>query len=895
MFASLRSDIVARLTDAEFRGVERHTWIQKITCPECHKREAYAHADSPWLVFCGRLNNCGVRSHVTDLFPEIFDSWTERYQPPADAKPNPTAVANGYLRDGRGFDLTLIHGTYTQESFFSQQWGIGTTTVRFTLPSGATWERLLDRPHRFGQKAHFRGQYRGDAWSLYDDTDLAQAGEVWIVEGIFDAIALAHVGIRAISAMSCANFPGDRLARLQQAATDASTKRPALIWALDNNPAGRDAMERHIERAAALGWTNDGAQPPGGRDWNKLWQHGELEDADVERYRYYGALLLAPTPTAKAALIYRRTPRRDFWFEHSRRVYWFELNPDDLNKALESVTGDSDADERQPTAAEMDEAIRQAGKISRICNAHPTALYYQANADTDEAWYYCRVDSPDGTSVQNTFNGGQLAAASEFKKRLMGISAGAIWSGSSMQLDRLLTDQFQRIKTVETVDFVGYAREHGAYLLGDIAISRGRVYRKTGEDYFDFGRTRLKSLSHSPELHINPDLEAFDTSWVANLVGAFGADGVAALAFWLGSMVAEQIREAHKSFPFLEIVGEAGAGKSTLIEFLWKLAGRVDYEGFDPTKASLPARSRNFAQVANLPVVLNESDRELDGGARGRQFDWDELKTAYNGRNIRARGVKNAGNETYEPPFRGAIVISQNAEVQASEAIQSRICHLRFTKSRQTRATKELAEALERADVDAVSGFSVRAATHAQQIVDLVSERVASYEAYLLEDDHIRARRIAKNHAQLLALVDALGPDGLNLIDESTVGDGNERVIQMARERQTAINADHPMVEEFWEAYDFIESMYEGSSLNHYGSNEDHGRIAINLKEFEAMCGQHRLHSVPPVKEMKRYLRGSRSRPFVDSNISVRSRLRDNAATVRCWVFTDSPNRQQKP
>lgn len=132
--------------------------------------------------------------------------------------------------------------------------------------------------------------------------------------------------------------------------------------------------------------------------------------------------------------------------------------------------------------------------------------------------------------------------------------------------------------------------------------------------------------------------------------------GYVALAFWFGALFAEQIRENDKSLAFLEVVGEAGAGKSTLIEFLWKLCGRRDYEGFDPSKSSLAARARNFAQVANLPVVLIESDRERMSNEKSphvKGFDWDELKTAYNGRSVRARGMATSGNETYEPPFRG--------------------------------------------------------------------------------------------------------------------------------------------------------------------------------------------------------------------------------------------------
>jgi ABC-type transport system involved in cytochrome bd biosynthesis fused ATPase/permease subunit len=58
---------------------------------------------------------------------------------------------------------------------------------------------------------------------------------------------------------------------------------------------------------------------------------------------------------------------------------------------------------------------------------------------------------------------------------------------------------------------------------------------------------------------------------------------------------------------FIEIVGEAGAGKSRLIEFMWKLSGRPDYEGFDANKSTNVAVYRNFAQISNLPVVLIEA------------------------------------------------------------------------------------------------------------------------------------------------------------------------------------------------------------------------------------------------------------------------------------------------
>ncbi len=60
-----------------------------------------------------------------------------------------------------------------------------------------------------------------------------------------------------------------------------------------------------------------------------------------------------------------------------------------------------------------------------------------------------------------------------------------------------------------------------------------------------------------------------------------------ALAWWMGSSFAEQIRAMHSSYPFMEIVGEAGAGKSRLIELMWKLSGRKTMKALTRIKVHL--------------------------------------------------------------------------------------------------------------------------------------------------------------------------------------------------------------------------------------------------------------------------------------------------------------------
>lgn len=897
MHEALRADILRRLK-TDFDGLERGTFLRRIRCPSCGKREAFVGTDSPWMVKCGRESKCGDQHHVKELFPDLFDSWTERYartDTQSGERATGTEVADAYMAFGRGFDLDKIRGWYTQETYWDYERNISSATVRFRINDRDYWERLIDKPQRFGKKkAHFNpgASFKGSAW-VPPGLDLSQGSEIWIVEGIFDAIALYHAGIAAVAAFSCNNYPAQFFTQLKAARDEAGEAMPRIIWALDGDAAGTGYIRKFANIARAEGLKVGAAVIPQEgkhkRDWNDAWQRGELVNDEGEltvgEFLYQGDLVIARSAQEKATRMYNHTGRREFPFGFNNRLFWFKLNMEEYQKAINELQDSSEALTEQEI---RDRALEQCNAVVEIANCYITFLYYLANKVTDESWYYSRVDFPhDGHPVKNTFSGGQLASASEFKKRLLSIAPGAVWTGSSQQLDRLLKQQISGIKTVETVDFIGYSRDHETWVFPELAVHAGQVHELNNEDYFDIGRMSVKTLSESVSLTINRNLAEYRTGWAQDLANCFGPKGIVALAFWLGSLFAEQIRRAQKSFPFIEIVGEAGSGKSTLIEFLWKLVGRQDYEGFDPSKATLAARARNFAQVSNLPVVLIESDRDQDAGAKQKQFDWDELKTAYNGRSVRARGQKNGGNDTYEPPFRGAIVISQNADVNASDAVLQRIVHLKITREGHSPMTRALAEKLERTPMDQVSGFVLQATTRESTIMRLVTERAPVYEKALAELPEIRIHRIAKNHGQIMALIDALGPDGLKLLPDSFLEPARELVQKMAVERQAAVNADHPMVQEFWEAFDYIEGLNGTATLNHYG--DDSQLIAVNLKHFEQVCAEHKLR-IPPVSELKRHLKTSRVRKFIEASRTVNSKLRSDpnilsSRSVRCWIF----------
>lgn len=865
-------------------------------CTACGKKELYTNYEKPWVLRCGRQAKCGAEYHVKDIYSDLFDDWSNRFKQTPEA---PNASADAYLQFSRGFMPSRIAGLYTQETYYSRELRLGTATVRFKLDKGGWWERLIDRPQRFGKmKARFApGQSFAGRWWQSPTTAarLADTEELWITEGIFDALALEHHDTTAVSAMSSNQFPDESL---RQLAKDRAGNLPVLVWALDNEPGAREFIRKHVARAKKLGFTSRAAlipQPPSRKvDWNDLHlraqacqdaEDGKRQwDADMAEARYQGDLLLAKSAKEKGLLIYHHDNRADFHLDYQGRLYWWEFDRTRHDKLLKEEAASKSVEPDELEEAHRARIELAAADCVPIANCYPQALYSQANEITDERWYFFRVEFPhDGADAKGTFTGSQLSSASEFKKRLLSMADGAQFTGSSYQLDRIMEIQLDRIKRVDAIDYMGYSKEHKAWLLGDVAVREGQLFRSNEEDFFEFGKLRLKSLAKSIRLDIQPDNEGYRTDWMEWVWTCFRTHGVVALAFWTGSLYAEHIRSQFKSFPFLEATGEAGAGKTTLLTFLWKLLGRCDYEGFDPSKSSVAGRSRAMGQISGMPVVLLEADRSTPDKAHAKSFDWDELKDFFGGGTLRTRGVKNGGNDTYEPPFRGTIVISQNAAVDATEAILSRIVKLHFKRPTVTTESRHAADNLNALPVEAVSHYIVKACRAEAKFMETFAARVPVYEAALRERKELRMERVIKNHAQMLALVDCLAL--VAPLTAEMIAETKKELAAMAVQRQEAIHADHPAVAEFWEVYEYLENTSGKRVVNH---SRQADTIAINLNEFAAKAAQFG-QKIEDLKLLRDLLRNSQSHKFIASNVAVNSAIRDGDLTrpntVKCWTF----------
>ena len=885
---SINDQVVSRLK-SEYGFKQVGEWLREGVCPDCSKKSLFTHAHSPRVVKCGRLNKCGLEIHVKELFDDLFKDWSKTYQ---RTPTNPNAAADAYLKEGRGLDTTKIKGSYTQESYFSNSLNQGTATVRFALPNGGWWERFIDQADRFDKKANFKYGYKINGYWWWHPSNALMPKEIWICEGIFDAIALAEHGLATVSPLSCVNFPENSLYELKAKYDEKRQTLPTLVWAFDNDAAGQRYTKQFIEQAKKIGFESVAAQPPYDKhkklDWNDLHELGQLTDEHLKKYRYFGDLLTAKSPTDAAVIRYMHTKLSQFYFEHGNRTYWFELDTAKLSKLIdveaheiEDMLGDIQGEDEQ-----MAKFVRQTSSTHEILNAKLEALYFQRNDVTDESWYFTRVTTNKGDK-QTTITGDQLSSPSKLKPRLLSVFAGVLWTGSAMQLDIIAKHQMEGLKEVKTTDFIGYAKEHQAYIFNDVAISKGKVVAKNSQDYYKIGRLEIKSLANDPVLHINTK-DKPDFSWWHNFHRVRGAYGTIVMAWWLGTYFAEQIRGLDRSYPFFELVGQAGAGKSRLLEFMWKLSGREDYEGFDPSKSTSVAVYRNFAQVANLPIALIEGDRnDEDGKAKSfKTFEWDSLKDAFNGRSIRSKGVKNNGNDTYSPPFRAAVMISQNEEIQASEAMLTRIIHVKLTRDGQTLETKHIVDSLDRLPIELTSRFMAHALKNEQAILETYQQRIRMYEARYHEFG-VTHTRIALNHAQIAAMIDCLQTHVLSgLMTDQQAEQAKQALFEMAQTRVQRLQADHPDVDKFWSVFEFL--MSTGKFVCHTNINDPSRKIGINLNHFYKVAREN-YQDLPDITQMKRLLKNSSRYKFVDSNISVMSVI-DGFKTMKCWIFTKPEN-----
>ncbi|MFC6633566.1 toprim domain-containing protein [Microbulbifer taiwanensis] len=877
-YTQINKAVIEALEGDRTLGLELNTQtnVYRGHCPDCEQKTAWISAEKPVVLRCNRETKCGYQERIRDRYPEAFESLSKRFPSTND---DPKATARAYLSVQRGFPTADIEDWFEQ-GFFKLPDGTWAETVRFPLfGTGKNhWERIIDKAHveKAGQKANFKGGYAGKHWEP-PGQEIKPMEKVFIVEGIFHCIAKHLAGYKAVSAFTCSNLPRELI---------EANKGQGIIWhlAYDDEPGARKHVEKYFKELKKLGETVEIALTGSSRDWDDLYRDGQLNDKTIEQCVWRGRIFIAETAKKKAYAIYGRKPFGKSVIEHGDRLYSAKFSLEEFNKA----------NDHEPFKWGFCwDAFNQAAKVEEISNCVPSFQYTEIDRLTGERRYFFNIKKAGSSrGYLGAFSPNALSDPRAFGLALLTHTDGGSFEGGAGDLKLLKARWLDaEVTRVTTLPHMGYDEQSRAYIFPGFGYSQGKLLTSNEHGFLQVGDTAIKTTLEDMPVHHS---EKFDSSWWPDFTKVFHLNGIATLAYFTASLFARQIKERHQAFHFLEVTGDPDAGKSTLIRFVWKLLGRDNYEGVDLLSTSVASYGRQLGKVSNLPVVVIESDRDTNGGTGGRpgkSFEWDIFKkvTDLDGV-IDSRGVKTNDNKTHDRIFRGTLVISQNATVQASPAMLSRIVHLHCTTAHKRPENRPLADRLKREPVEKLAGYLHRALTCESEWLARFFTAYDRHRETLSAEDNITQGRVIDFHAQLMAAVDALQvllPDfGGELLQQVQA-----HLVERARDRQRRLNSDHPIVEQFWDTYHFIndqvlyiddedgERNVNTERLNH---SIDPALIAINLNEYMEHC-RKRGQELVPASELKQLLPTSQRYPFVEYK-QVRSK-REQGGRLWCWTF----------
>ncbi|SEH99832.1 toprim domain-containing protein [Pseudomonas asplenii] len=854
-------------------------YFNKGICPGCGERTIYVSKLKPFQIKCNRLNQCGYEEKTRERYRYLFENLSDRFPSTVD---NPNATADAYLQRTRGFEIKRITGWYDQAR---RQMADGSyaATVRFPLCDGY-WERIIDATAvaaNNGDKAGIRKgmKYKGYGWEpkgqAYQKDDL-----VFVVEGIFHAIALWLAGYKAIAAISCNNFPWQIIEAEQG-------KGVRWVIALDDDRAGHDVIPKYRDRLTTMKESCQVALS-GTRDWDDVYRDGQLDDVFIQDALYQGQLFCARSAIHKAYLLYTRRPRPFFLVEFGQCLFSARVNTSELQKDLDDMPRKPG---EEPTGYRTE--FTKHTTISQVANCVPRFEYLERDAISGEQRYFFKFDFPNRRlNCREPLPPSAITEPRGFAKALLERTPGGMFEGGEKVLGMLKSDWLRDPNVVRTLPFVGYDEVTGAYCYPGFGFYKGKAMQVNDHGFLDIKGQGLKTSARSYPMHRG---QLFDPSWFNDFKSVFGLNGLASLAWWTGSLFAEQIRAVQQGWAFLELTGAAGAGKSTLIRFLWRLVGRKNEEGIKPSGSGASAIGllRSLSAVSNLPVVLMESDKETTD-AMGRtviiQYNWDEIKSLFDiNAKLRVTGVKTGNSDTDALIFRGSICISQNTMVEGSEAIITRIGYFHMTCDHHTAELKEVADRLKAMPVEQLSGYLATVLCQESAWLQKYFDVYRDCERRFLALGGVSHARIVQVHAQILAAAMAtqsLFPDWSDRDIDSLA----KHLEARALDRQQTLSAESKTAALFWQAYHYLNEQVvtidDGSgprqetreTLNH---SSDKGLIAINIQHFQTASRAAGLEALPTIL-LQKALKTSKTHTFLETR-KCHSRIEQRS--LNCWIF----------
>ena len=821
-----------KLRGSRFNFTEDAKYFKGGTCPACRQKTLYIKKENLFKVVCNRKEKCRYSITIKELFPDLFGNL--RKSAPATPE-DPTKTVDTYLQWMRGFrDLSLFKGHYVQN--VRKILGVEYPTARFYLAEGVYWEKIIDSQ---GRDSHFEGSYKGLAWSLHPKEDLK--GSVFLTEGIFDAMALEISGRQAVSAMSAGHIPDAYLTELLGR---------GIRWhaAYDNDNAGIEGVKKIVDWLHSQGEEVVISLPETGKDWNDHLRDGKIfEDDFFDDCRFRGELIEAQDPKSYGEILVRKY-RMPLCFEFDD-CYWgiYQEKNDQI--------------------------------VSRQSNFSLQLLYTLNNETTDDVLYMFRVKYKNKSRDREIqLSSSKISNLQAFREGVMNRAPGAIWKGQQQALYFNLLEKYFLRPPVEVrcLQQIGYDDKTRAYVFPDHAYAAdGRLIEPNEHDFISFSSKHddnVKVIAKKKNNHFRRE-ESFDWKVTDTLIDAWSWEGFCVFSWFFVSCFCEQIGNEFGWFPFLSIYGPPNTGKSSLVKLAWKFLGR-NHEGIQATKKfSDKYIARQLALFSGIPTVIKEINKAPSS------FNLEDLLPAFDRDPIIGRAEMTHGLETYDFPFRSALIFAQNEEPFESQQLKSRIISLKFCDKRfnlHNKISLAASKVLRKKAISEVCGFRhFIMSQHQQHLQDLMDLYPVNEEKFFKISE---TSRVAQNYALLWTACTILGKHVPRW--EEIRASCFDYLVQSIKEKERILQLDNFMLNRFFEVLDDL--VISGRLSNHAPYLKQNEEVRFSWKEFQMLANDDNQHDLfKDVPQLQNDLQGtSRFRKYASMHSEKTGR------NLQLWAFS---------
>lgn len=666
--------------------------INHINCPSCNKPEAYAYADQPNVIMCHRFNQCGVKTLTRDFYPHLFNTFEERFKPTKEA-PNKTAEA---FLQARGLDTKAF--SFVQNSITEKGKTYPAIKIDF---DGVTFQRLIDYK---GSNKNRLSPYQGKAFATKSVKD---AKEVFVVEGIFDALVLEQSRIPAIATLSSVHNP-----------KNCFIEGVHYVLAFDNDNAGIKAVNKIKAYLKGQKLSFSVALPPKGKDWNDLLISGDLstdrKGKTIRLSEWRGNLVLATNALDYFLTYCNEYPYSNTVFEFKQQTYKGTFKLDDDNEPIE-----------HKTTRILDCTLNIAYSIEDASLQYESRISHIVNAES----------SREGVNTIR-FKGADFIALNDFKSKLA--QYRLLFFGGGFDLTLLAEYLFKKqpIK-VRECQALGYDPISSCYVFTKFLYDKnGKHYTIDKDGYFH--RHKLKPFSGQDKSITNIGKVEVAT-FVADLYHAYGDKGLLALGFWVSTAFSHIVFDEFGFFPFMSFYGDPHCGKSDLTTLLNRCF-YIDSEGLTMSSGNTKkGELRSISQKSSMVTAM------LEGRKDKTRFDYDSILPLYNRNSLQVRAQTTNDNQVHDLKFTGTLAFVQNIEQFISKPAKERVVSIRFSHEGLD-DTYQAWQHLKTYSIEQLAGVGHFILTNREYFEQNINQEISETADYFRHQG-VGVDRIAKNHA----------------------------------------------------------------------------------------------------------------------------------------------------